>query len=116
MARRSKPNDTPEALQQHLIDLLTNFSEELKNEDLRAKVVALVPAFHTLRDLGSSLIPKTEAPSARDRIIAYLKQYPLTVIDGDELINRPECVFLHFFCNFTLIKDDARICIITFKH
>lgn len=86
MARRSKPNDTPEALQQHLIDLLTNFSEELKNEDLRAKVVALVPAFHTLRDLGSSLIPKTEAPSARDRIIAYLKQYPLTVIDGDELM------------------------------
>lgn len=86
MARRSKPNDTPEALQQHLIDLLTNFSEELKNEDLRAKVLALVPAFHTLRDLGSSLIPKTEAPSARDRIIAYLKQYPLTVIDGDELM------------------------------
>ena len=86
MARRSKPNDTPESLQQDLIDLLTNFSEELENEDLRAKVVALVPAFHMLRDLGSSLIPKSEAPSARDRIIAYLKQYPLTVIDGDELM------------------------------
>lgn len=45
-----------------------------------------MPAFHKLRDLGSSLIPKSEAPSARDRIIAYLKQYPQTVIDGDELM------------------------------
>ncbi len=86
MARRSKPNDTPEALQHHLIELLTNFSEELKKNDLRTKVIALVPAFHTLRDLGSSLIPKTEAASARDRIIAYLKQYPMTIIDGDEIM------------------------------
>ena len=77
MARRSKPNDLPEELQQHLTDLMANFSEELKNEDLRAKVIALIPAFHTLRDLGSSLIPKSEAFSARDRILAYLKQYPL---------------------------------------
>lgn len=86
MARRSKPNANPEELQKELIDLLTNFSEELKKNDLRPKVVALVPAFHTLRDLGSSLIPKSEAPSARDRIIEYLKQYPHTVIDGDELM------------------------------
>lgn len=73
MPRRSRQND-PEYLQQKLIELLTNFSEELKNEDLRPKVVALVPAFHTLRDLGSSLIPKEIAPSARDRILAYLRQ------------------------------------------
>lgn len=86
MARRSKPSDLPEELQQHLTDLLVNFSEELKNEDLRAKVIALIPVFHTLRDLGSSLIPKSEAFSARDRILAYLKQYPFTVIDGEELM------------------------------
>ena len=86
MARRSQPNDAPEELRQSLIELLTNFSEELKKDDLRPKVVALVPAFHTLRDLGSSLIPKSEAPSARDRIISYLRQYPQTVIDGDELM------------------------------
>lgn len=86
MARRSQPNDIPEKLRQSLIDLLTNFSEELKKNDLRSKVVALVPAFHTLRDLGSSLIPRSEAASARDRIIAYLQQYPQTVIDGDELM------------------------------
>lgn len=86
MARRSQPNNIPEELRKSLVDLLVNFSEELKRDDLRTKVVALVPAFHELRDLGSSLIPKSEAPSARDRIIAYLRQYPQTVIDGDELM------------------------------
>ncbi len=85
MPRRSKQND-PEILQKKLIDLLTHFSDELKKEDLRPKVVALVPAFHTLRDLGSSLIPKEIAPSARDRILAYLRQYPYTIIDGEELM------------------------------
>lgn len=86
MARRSKPKDDPEALRKSLVDLLTNFSKELKKSDLRQKVVALIPAFHTLRDLGSSLIPKSETLSARDRIIEYLKQYPQIVIDGEELM------------------------------
>ncbi len=86
MARRSQPKDVPEELRQSLVELLTNFSEELKKSDLRPKVVALVPAFHTLRDLGSSLIPKSEAASARERIISYLLQYPQMVIDGDELM------------------------------
>ena len=86
MARRSQPNDDPESLRQSLVELLTNFAAELKKPDLRAKVVALIPAFHKLRDLGSSLMPKTSGPSALERIIAYLKQYPLTVIAGDELM------------------------------
>ena len=86
MARRSQPNDQPEALRQSLVGLLTNFAAELRKTDLRVKVVALIPAFHKLRDLGSSLIPKSDAPSARDRIIAYLRRYPRTVIDGDELM------------------------------
>lgn len=86
MARRSQPSNVPEELRQSLVELLTNFAEELKKEDLREKVVALVPAFHKLRDLGSSLIPQSEAASARERIIAYLKQYPRVVIDGDELM------------------------------
>lgn len=85
MPRRSKQNN-PETLQNKLIELLTHFSDELKKDDLRSKVVALVPAFHTLRDLGSSLISKDIAPSARDRILAYLRQYPYTVINGDELM------------------------------
>lgn len=86
MARRSQPNSVPEELRQSLVELLTNFADELQKEDLREKVVALVPAFHKLRDLGSSLIPKSEAASARDRIISYLLQYPGVVIDGDELM------------------------------
>ena len=86
MARRSQPNNVPEELRQSLVELLTNFADELRREDLREKVVALVPAFHKLRDLGSSLIPKSEAASARDRIIAYLRQYPGVVIDGDGLV------------------------------
>jgi len=86
LVRRPKPEDNPELLRETLIELLNNFSEELRSDDLRPKVVALVPVFHTLRDLGSSLIPKSEAPFARDRIICYLQQYPQTVINGDELM------------------------------
>lgn len=86
LARRSMPNNNPEELRQSLVELLTNFAAELKKTDLRHKVIALIPAFHTLRDLGSSLIPKSEAPSARDRIIAYLLQYPQKVINGEELM------------------------------
>jgi len=69
-----------------LVELLTNFATELRKPELRSKVVALVPVFHNLRDLGSSLIPKTEASSARDRVVAYLMRYPKQVIDGDELM------------------------------
>jgi hypothetical protein len=63
--RRSRPDNEPEAIRKSLVDLLTNFAAELKKSDLRAKVIALIPAFHKLRDLGSSLIPKNEAASAR---------------------------------------------------
>lgn len=84
--RRSQPDSEPETIRKSLVDLLINFAEELKKSDLRAKVIALIPAFHKLRDLGSSLIPKSEAPSARERIIAYFKRYPKTVINGDELM------------------------------
>lgn len=84
--RRSRPDKEPEALSRALVDLLANFTAELQQSDLRAKVIALIPAFHKLRDLGSSLIPKNEAASARERVLAYFKRYPLTVIDGDELM------------------------------
>jgi hypothetical protein len=86
LPRRSQPNDEPESLRSSLVELLTNFAAELKKTDLRAKVIALIPAFHKLRDLGSSLMPKSDALSGRDRIIAYLSRYPLKVIDWDELM------------------------------
>jgi hypothetical protein len=86
LARRSQPNNQPEILRQSLVELLTNFAAELRKQDLRAKVIALIPVFCKLRDLGSSLIPKTDAVSARDRIIAYLRRYPQAIIDGEELM------------------------------
>jgi HNH endonuclease len=86
LARRSQPNDKPESLRRELVELLTNFSTELERSDLRVKVIALIPAFHKLRDLGSSLILKSDAPSARDRVIVYLQRYPQRIVDGDELM------------------------------
>ncbi len=84
--RQSQPRSSPESLRKGLVDLLGNFAQELQEGDLRSKVLALVPAFQKLRALGASLIPKADANSARDRIIAYLRKYPRKVIDGDELM------------------------------
>ncbi len=85
MPRRSQPKD-PEERRQEVIQLLTNFADELHREDLREKVIALIPAFHALRDLGSSLVPKGEANSGFDRLLLYLRRYPQRIIDGDELM------------------------------
>ena len=85
MVRRSQQTN-PDDIRRALADLIDNFSEELKLGDLRAKVQALVPAHHLLRDLGSSLIPRANAASARDRITLYLATYPRQVIQGDELM------------------------------
>jgi hypothetical protein len=85
MARRSHQED-PEKTRAQLVLLLQNFERELKRKDLREKVIALIPAHHLLRDLGSSLISKKEAPAARDRIILYLCKYPRQVINGEELM------------------------------
>ena len=86
MARRSQPNKQPEELRASLVALLSDFAAQLQTTDVRAKVVALVPAFRKLRDLGSSLLPADGTDSAIERIIAYLQRYPQTVIDGDELM------------------------------
>jgi len=86
LARRSQPDDEPESIRRSLVDLLTNFAKELEKPDLRCKVIALIPAFHKLRDLGGSLIPRTGANSARDRVKIYFQRYPRKVIDGDELM------------------------------
>lgn len=86
MARRSKRRDDTLALAEELAQLLDGFRKRFDDCDLRARVQSLVPAFHKLRDVGSSLIPFTDANSARERIIWYLKKYPKLVIDGDELM------------------------------
>lgn len=66
--------------------LIQNFEKELKNNDLRKKVLSLIPIFKSLRSIGSSLISIKDASSARDRILFYLKKYTLTVISGDEIL------------------------------
>jgi hypothetical protein len=85
MAGQSKRND-PATLLSRLEDLPANFERELQSNDLRRKVLALVPANTVLRSLGSSLIDKQYAQGARDRIIFYLRKYPLTIISGNELM------------------------------
>ncbi len=85
MARRSQ-RESPGELRHKLIELLEDFETRLQAGNLRSQVQALVPANHTLRDLGSSLIIDDEANSARDRILAYLRAYPQVLLHGDELM------------------------------
>jgi hypothetical protein len=77
--------DYPAAIDK-LKQLLDDFAERLDEPDLRDKVLALVPAVYALRDLGSSLLSRADASAARDRILFYLRNYPLTLISGDELM------------------------------
>jgi hypothetical protein len=85
VVRRSRQDD-PEAIRLQLLELLQSFGLELSGDDLRSKVRALIPSFHLIRDLGSSLVPQQDADSARDRILFYFRKYPLTIIEGDELM------------------------------
>lgn len=85
MSRRLKKKSS-ELLKRDLVAFLSDFEKALQKKDLRKKVVALIPAFHAMRNLGSSLIPRSTARSARDRILHYFLKYPLTVIHGDELM------------------------------
>jgi len=82
--RRSSQSD-PSKLLSRLQKLLNQFPAKLKDNDLREQVKALIPAYHLIRDLGSSLISGNRR-SARDRILHYLKRYHSTVISGEELM------------------------------
>jgi hypothetical protein len=84
VARRPVRNK-PEEIRKQLINVLSDFHVELEKDSLREKVLALVPAVHLLRDLGSSLIDES-IRAARDRIIFYFKKYPRKIIHGDELM------------------------------
>ncbi len=78
----------PETLRSELVELLTDFENYLKKEDLRQRVLKLIDAVHKLRDLGSSLI-KLEGDSksaASDRILLYFRQYTGTIIHSDGLM------------------------------
>jgi hypothetical protein len=86
LARRSHSKRRQEGLRESLVELLSDFEEPLKNKDVRQRVISLIPAFHALRKLGSSLLPARDGDSAIARIIAYLRRYPMKIIDGDELM------------------------------
>ncbi len=75
-----------EKIRKKLQGLIINFEQELESENLREKVLALIPCFNHLRELGKSLIPAKVAKSARDRILHYFLKYPRVIIKGDELL------------------------------
>ncbi len=85
MPRRPQSR-SPEIFKQQVREFIASFEKDLNRKDLREKVLLLVNAFRHIRDFGSSLIPRTEASSAQDRILHYFLKYPLTIIHGDELM------------------------------
>lgn len=85
MTSKKKQAD-PEAVRRKVERLIQNFQTELRTDELRSKVLALVPIFKGLRDLGKALIPDEYASAARDRILYYFRKYPMTIISGDELL------------------------------
>lgn len=48
---------TSKQLKQELIELLEDFDSSLQSNDIRTKVIGLVPAVQVMRKLGKSLIP-----------------------------------------------------------
>jgi hypothetical protein len=87
MTNKRKMNQAePEAVRREVEKLIRNFETELRTGELRSKVLALIPIFHGLRDLGKALIPSEYASAARDRILYYFRRYPRTIINGDELL------------------------------
>jgi len=86
MARRSGGRLTGIGDVEKLKQLLDGFAQKLSEPDLRDQVRSLIPVCHGVRDLGSGLIPRDVAKSARDRILTYFQRYPFTLLEGDELL------------------------------
>ncbi|WP_412562168.1 HNH endonuclease [Thalassobius sp. MITS945101] len=87
MPKKTKVAGLPEANLQDLQTLLADFSSVLeKEEDVRQRVLALIPSFYGLRKLGISLLPDVDENAARARILKYFQKYQGNVLDGDELM------------------------------
>jgi len=74
-----------EKLKKMLVNLLSEFDAG-SHSDLRAQVLALVPVWDGLHNLGTSLVPLDVARSARDRILYYLRKYPCRIISHKEIM------------------------------
>ncbi|HPQ69215.1 MAG TPA: HNH endonuclease [bacterium] len=87
MSKRTLNTD-PEALRKELINLLENFEQKLLTNDLRGKVISLIPALKKFRDLGKSLIPEIHenGDAAKKRMLHYFKCYPRLIIKSEELM------------------------------
>ena len=83
---KSENQADPEAIRSRIEGLIKNFEAELRSGELRPKVLALIPIFRELRELGQALIPRQYSSSARNRILYYFLKYPHTIINGDELL------------------------------
>lgn len=87
MSKKTKAVGLPENNLKDLQNLLADFSAVLENEeDVRARVQALIPSFFGLRKLGISLLPDVDENAARSRILKYFQKYQGQVLDGDELM------------------------------
>lgn len=76
----------PERVRKKLTHLIERFEDELMQDDLRSKVLALIPSFRTLKKLGVKLMGSEAPRAARDRILAYFLKYPKILIHGDEVM------------------------------
>lgn len=65
--------------------VLGEFEAHPVSGDLRSRVIALVPAYEMIRDIGKSLVVGGFQMSARDRLLAYFLKYPRTVLSEKEL-------------------------------
>lgn len=69
-----------------LKEILEDFEKDYESKELRSRVLSLIPAYDTIRELGKSLIPYGRKLSARDRILKYFLSYPKTIINEKEII------------------------------
>ena len=77
-------NQTSDLLSE-LRKILEEFERKSLSEDLRSRVIALVPGFEAIREMGKSLIANGLQKSARDRLLSYFLEYPRTVLSEREL-------------------------------
>jgi len=72
-------------LKQQIITLLAGFNTD-PDADIRSQVLALIPVWEGLQTLGTTLVPQAVAKSARERILHYLRKYPLQIISHKEIM------------------------------
>lgn len=68
-----------------MLSLLKDFENLSADTELRYRVLTLVPIYQSLLTLGPSLFPAELRANARQRLLYYFRQYPLTVLAREEL-------------------------------